>query len=185
MKIILRGPQRRQHKKEVPYDQSIYDFVVYRVFVATASFIIGDEATMLRRWVSEWVMQVTVEFRYWPNLRSIFPGASSFFFSRSICTKLQASCTVYNWIGQRHIIIFISSDRNTISREYVGISPRIIPDGILPNHVMISVIIAPEKSHHLWLGPIGGFWGITWFSERTEAGINPNPNRQQRIKGEL
>ena len=104
MKIILRGPQRRQRKKEVPYDQSIYDFVVYRVFVATASFIIGDEAT------------------------------------------------------------------------------RIIPDGILPNHVMVSVIIAPEKSHHLWLGPIGGFWGITWFSERTEAGIS---NRQQSIKGEL
>ena len=52
-KIILRGPQRRQRKKEVPYDQSIYDFVVYRVFVATASFIIGDEATMLRRWVSD------------------------------------------------------------------------------------------------------------------------------------
>ena len=80
MKILFRGPQRRQRKKEVPYDQSIYDFVVYRVFVATASFIIGDEATMLRRWVSEWVMQVTVEFRYWPNLRSIFPGASYFFF---------------------------------------------------------------------------------------------------------
>lgn len=56
MTIILRGPQRRQRKKEVPYDQSIYDFVVYRVFVATASFIIGDEATMLRGWVSEWVM---------------------------------------------------------------------------------------------------------------------------------
>ena len=53
MKIILRGLQRRQRKKEVPYDQSIYDFVVYRVFVATASFIIGDEASMLRGWVSD------------------------------------------------------------------------------------------------------------------------------------
>ena len=159
MKIILRGPQRRQHKKEVPYDQSIYDFVVYRVFMATASFIIGDEATMLRGWVSEWVMASNSGISILTQSSLDVSRGFLFFFSRSICTKLQASCTVYNWISQRHIIIFISSDRNTISRGYVGISPRIIPDGILPNHVMISVIIAPEKSHHLWLGPIGGFLG--------------------------
>ena len=182
MTIILRGPQRRQRKKEVPYDQSIYDFVVYRVFVAAASFIIGDEATMLRGWVSEWVMASNSGISILTQSSLDVSRGFLFFFSRSICTKLQASCTVYNWIGQRHIIIFISSDRNIISRGYVEISPRIIPDGVLPNHVMISVIIAPEKSHHLWQGPIGGFWGITWFSERTEAGIS---NRQQSIKGEL
>lgn len=81
MTIILRGPQRRQRKKEVPYDQSIYDFVVYRVFVATASFIIGDEATMLRGWVSEWVMASNSGISILTQSSLDIPGASYFFFS--------------------------------------------------------------------------------------------------------